>query len=259
MARHKAPKISVVVPAYNEEKYLPACLASLQKQTFRDFEVIVVDNNSTDNTVKIAKKYNVHLLKEKKGGSFPATARGFRQARGEIIARTDADTSVPTDWLSTIYNTFQKEKDTVAITGGFCTPSPNIPDIFFRLWTFIVVVFLGKLFAGHIHLLGSNMAIRTSIREALLKHAYDKFICDDMDMSCYAAQYGTLRFLPNLLVPLSLRKLHGVSGILSYQLEYPLKYMYTIHIHNPRFHRFASFYAFMLILLRKFANIKVSI
>lgn len=56
-------RVSLVIPIYNEEKYIKKCLDSVKCQVEKPDEIIVVDNNSTDNTVNIAKKYNVRLLK----------------------------------------------------------------------------------------------------------------------------------------------------------------------------------------------------
>jgi glycosyltransferase involved in cell wall biosynthesis len=62
------PAISVIIPAFNEEEFLGNCLLSLKKQDFKDFEIIVVDNNSTDKTGEIAKKFGVILVSEKNQG-----------------------------------------------------------------------------------------------------------------------------------------------------------------------------------------------
>ena len=137
--RSRNPQISVVVPAYNEEKYLPACLASLGRQTFRNFEVIVVDNNSTDRTSEIAKSFRVRLVKEKIQGMIPARERGFEVAKSEIIARTDADTVVPENWLSQIYEIFSKQPDIVALTGSHEFPDLGIINIL--LHRFILIFF----------------------------------------------------------------------------------------------------------------------
>jgi len=59
-------KYSLIVPAYNEEKNIGNCLTSLKKQRYKDYEIIVVDNNSKDNTIKEAKKYVKKVYKEKK-------------------------------------------------------------------------------------------------------------------------------------------------------------------------------------------------
>jgi len=111
------PKISVIIPAFNEEKYLPACLESLRKQSFRDFEVIVVDNNSTDRTGEIARNYGFKVVEEKRQGMIPARERGFREAKAQIIARTDADTVVTPNWLKVIDESFRKNPFVVGMTG----------------------------------------------------------------------------------------------------------------------------------------------
>ncbi|MBI3955353.1 glycosyltransferase family 2 protein, partial [Candidatus Gottesmanbacteria bacterium] len=100
------PLISVVIPVYNEEKYIARCLQSVCNQNFKNYEVIVVDNNCTDKTAKIAAGFKVKIIREKIQGMTPARERGFREAKSEIIARTDADTIIPNNWLSSIYKYF---------------------------------------------------------------------------------------------------------------------------------------------------------
>lgn len=101
--------ISVVIPAYNEEKYLGRCLAALARQTYpaNRFEVIVVDNNSTDATAEIAQRYGVRVIAEPRKGVAYARQAGFAAARGAIIASTDADTVVPPFWVARIAAHFQ--------------------------------------------------------------------------------------------------------------------------------------------------------
>src|SRR4029077_2365310 len=96
------PRVSVVVPAYNEEKNLPLALASLLNQELKDFELIVVDNGSTDETPVIAKKLGARVIGENRRGVAHARQAGFLSSKGGIIATTDADTVVPPDWLSRI-------------------------------------------------------------------------------------------------------------------------------------------------------------
>src|SRR5437764_1091468 len=111
------PKISVVIPAFNEEAYIGKCLDAIQRQTFQDFEIIVVDNNCTDKTAEIAKKYNAQVVQETTQGLTYAREKGFSVARSEIIARTDADSTPDPTWLQIIYDTFTNNPDVVAITG----------------------------------------------------------------------------------------------------------------------------------------------
>ncbi len=81
--------LSVIIPAFNEENFLPRCLESLKNQKFKDFEIIVVDNNSTDKTAEIAKKFNVILFSEKNQGVAYARNKGSEIAKGEILVFTD--------------------------------------------------------------------------------------------------------------------------------------------------------------------------
>jgi glycosyltransferase involved in cell wall biosynthesis len=160
------PIFSIVIPAFNEEKFLPRCLESLKNQDFKDFEIIVVDNNSTDKTADIAKKFGVTLLFEKNQGPAFARQKGFLNAKGKIIATTDADTILPKNWLSRIFEEFKKDKDLVAF-GGSCDFYSG--PISLKLASkFLLKPFLlfDKLISGSWSLMGCNMAIK---KEAFFK------------------------------------------------------------------------------------------
>lgn len=103
-------KISVIIPVYNEEKYIVPCLKSLLKQEEKPDEIIVVDNNCTDKTIPLVRKYPVKIVKEKKQGIVFARNHGFNIATGDIIARIDADSTAPKNWVQTIKKNFSKEK-----------------------------------------------------------------------------------------------------------------------------------------------------
>jgi len=83
--------ISVIIPAYNEEKSLPACLASLRNQTQKDIEIIVIDDGSTDRTKQEAKKFSVKTLEQSHKGPGSARNLGAKNARGEILVFVDSD------------------------------------------------------------------------------------------------------------------------------------------------------------------------
>ena len=102
------PRFSVVVPAHNEADTLPAALASLAAQRCpAPYEVIVVDNASTDATASVAANAGATVVTEPQLGVCRARQAGVAAARGEIVVSTDADTTLPPDWLARIDATFR--------------------------------------------------------------------------------------------------------------------------------------------------------
>ena len=109
---NKIPTISVIIPLYNAEKYIAQCLGSILNQTFQDFEVIVVDDCSTDNSVaiveKMAEKSNgkITLVKSRKnsGGSAVPRNIGLGLSRGKYILFIDNDDMIVNNALEMLYN-----------------------------------------------------------------------------------------------------------------------------------------------------------
>jgi cellulose synthase/poly-beta-1,6-N-acetylglucosamine synthase-like glycosyltransferase len=103
--------ITVVIPTKNEEKNLPNLLQSLKKQKYKkSFEVLVVDANSKDKTIEIAKKYKCRVIQQKKGGISTARNLGWKNARGEIVIFLDADYTLNNTFLKEIEKFFAKNK-----------------------------------------------------------------------------------------------------------------------------------------------------
>ncbi|MBQ8618711.1 MAG: glycosyltransferase family 2 protein, partial [Clostridia bacterium] len=89
-------KVSIIIPCYNSEKYLAACMDSVLAQTFEDFEAILIDDGSKDNTLKVAQSYaqkdaRVRVYAKKNGGVSAARNLGLDHARGEWITFVDSD------------------------------------------------------------------------------------------------------------------------------------------------------------------------
>lgn len=111
-------KVSIIVPAYNEEKFLARTLESLKAQTYTDFELIVVDNNSTDKTGEIAKTFTGHVFLETTKGYIHAVNRGAKESTGELITFCDADSIYPAGWLHLVVSEFKKAPHAVAVYGS---------------------------------------------------------------------------------------------------------------------------------------------
>lgn len=84
-------KVSIIIPVFNEEKVIGGCLESLGKQTYKDLEIIIIDDDSTDNTLEVISRYQVKLLKQGHLGAGVARNMGAKYAKGEILVFVDAD------------------------------------------------------------------------------------------------------------------------------------------------------------------------
>ena len=111
-------KISVVIPALNEEKLLPNTLASLNALDRKPDEIIVIDASSTDLTVKVAEKMGAKVVTVPKSTIGFSRQQGIEQATGDVIAFTDADAVLPHDWLGRIERALTKP-NVVGYFGGF--------------------------------------------------------------------------------------------------------------------------------------------
>lgn len=106
--------LSIIIPTYNEEEYLPLLLESIKQQDFRDYEIIVADANSKDNTVKIAEEYGCIVVE----GGMPAVGRnnGAKVAKGEYLLFLDSDLKLTEDYLAKVIYEFKMERLGIAIT-----------------------------------------------------------------------------------------------------------------------------------------------
>jgi len=110
--------ISVVIPAYNEEKLLPQLLESLKKQMRPADEIIVVDASSTDKTKDVASSYGATVITVPKDTIGASRQRGIVESHSDVVAQTDADTVLPPDWLTRIERALTKP-GIIGYFGGF--------------------------------------------------------------------------------------------------------------------------------------------
>jgi glycosyltransferase involved in cell wall biosynthesis len=225
-------KVSVVIPAYNEENYIAACLESMLDQEEKADEIIVVNNNSTDRTVDIVKQYPVRMINETEQGMIQARNRGFNEAHYEIIARTDSDTRVSSDWIKKIKQNFI-DADLVALSGSASTY--DAPNSFSKLaaeQTLKSYLKFMKRALGHDCLIGPNMAIRKSAWEKVKDSVClkDHDVHEDIDLSIHLAPFGKIKNDPTLFVNSSLRRFK-IEKFESY-FEYPYRVIKSIRKHK---------------------------
>ena len=140
--------LSIIIPTKNEEEYLPKLLKSIRKQTFKNYEIIVADNNSKDKTKKIAKKYKCKIVK----GGLPGKARnkGAKLATGDILLFLDADTELKTkDFLEKAVKEFEKKKIDLAAPLMYLKGN-KLDKLYFDFWNRLTELFQYSLtpFAG---------------------------------------------------------------------------------------------------------------
>lgn len=155
------PKISVIIPAYNEEKLIGKCLKALQNQSLprNHYEIIVVDNNSTDRTKEIVKKYGISIYTYTKMQRVAAARQfGASLAKAPILAFMDADSFADKKWLETIECYF-KEKSFLMAVCGVVWP---LSDVWYIKFGFAAFNFFSQAnqFFGMVLPWGSNFAIR---------------------------------------------------------------------------------------------------
>ncbi|MDE2025328.1 MAG: glycosyltransferase family 2 protein [Patescibacteria group bacterium] len=226
-------KVSVVIPVYNEERYLRACLKSIFAQEEMPDEVIVVDNNSTDKSVEIAKEFPVKLVHEKHQGISWTRNKGFNTAAYDIIARTDADTRVPKNWIKRIKKVFARDEKLIGFSGParFYDASSAMDKINIPMFMFLDSLY--RLFVKHAFLFGPNLAIRKSAWEKVKRDVCmdNSKVHEDMDLSMHLAKYGKLKFDPKFPVYSSSRRLKDATAY----VDYPYRSVKTITIHQKMF------------------------
>lgn len=185
-------RVSIVIPAYNEERHLRACLQALSSGTVQPYEIIVVDNNSTDSTAAVARSFTgVRLVSEPRQGRNFARNTGFDAVRGDIIGRIDADIIVPKDWIAHIQQFYAapgSERQAWSGAGFFYNVRlPRLVSFAYGLLAFR----LNKLLVGHYTLWGSNMAVTKAQWQSIRDHVCHRTdIHEDLDLAMHLHHAG---------------------------------------------------------------------
>lgn len=204
----RKPTISLIIPAYNEEDYLPACLdAVMQNVAGKVAEIIVVDNNSTDGTKQVVERYpGVTYVFEPRKGITRARQCGFRAATGDILAYVDADTHPPAGWIDQILEQFGSRDDLACLSGPYSFYDlSGIRNNISNGW-FVAARPLYRI-TGYL-MVGGNFAIP---RDVLVKMGgFDssiEFYGEDVDIGKRARKHGKVLFSPRFVMPTSGRRM----------------------------------------------------
>ena len=229
--------VSVVVPAHNEENYLLSCLESIKNQDYAgEYEVIVVDNASTDNTAQIARDWGAKVVYEGKRSPACARQKGAEVATGKIIAFIDADTQAPAHWLSTIVWRFLCEPETVVISGPYAYCDVGRIARIASYGNFISIIIdqlFRKAFNKGSAVWGCNFAVRRSV--LLEIGGFDtsiRFYGEEYELSLRLKKAGKGGIIPRLFVLTSARRLKRI-GVVNQYWNWVVDYFSVLFWYKP--------------------------
>jgi peptidoglycan/xylan/chitin deacetylase (PgdA/CDA1 family)/GT2 family glycosyltransferase len=229
--------VSVVIPAHNEEIYLFSCLESIGNQDYAgEYEVIVVDNASTDNTAQIARDWGARVVYESRRSPACARQKGAEVAKGKIVAFIDADTQAPAHWLSTIVWRFLCEPETVVISGPYAYNDAGEIARIASYGNFISIIIdqlFRKAFNKGSAVWGCNFAVR---RSALMEvGGFDtsiRFYGEEYELSLRLRNAGRGGVIPRLFVLTSARRLKRI-GVVNQYWNWVVDYFSVLFWYKP--------------------------
>jgi glycosyltransferase involved in cell wall biosynthesis len=191
--------VSIVIPVYNEASQLEACLRAIALQTVAPCEVIVVDNNSSDDSAAIASRYDfVTVLQESRQGVVNARNRGFDAATGELIGRIDADTILPPNWVESLIQIYQRANSPRLFAVTACSDYRNYPHFFWNFMQRIAYFWPARVLIGHTTMVGSDMCVSRQLWRTIRSYTCRRSdIHEDMDLSVHIGRLD----VPILLRP----------------------------------------------------------
>lgn len=216
--------VSVVIPCLDDAAALQGCLRSLAEQTVQPAEIIVVDNGSRDDSVRVATGFGAVVVHEPAPGIPAAAAAGYDRASaaeggqpaGLIIARCDADSVLPANWIEQIAAVFDHDPSLAAVTGPgrFYGVGPWRGGMLKVLYMYGYFLAVGAALAN-VPLFGSNFAMRRSCWEAVRDevHRHDQWMHDDICLSMHVGLRFPIRFCRSLAVGISPRAVDSSQNV----------------------------------------------
>lgn len=238
-AERSGPSVAIVIPAYNEERFIGRCVASCLRQTSLPDEIIVVNNRSTDGTETIVRRLqaeNRHipiriLTQNEYQGITPTRNCGFDQVRSTVIGRIDADSVIAPNWVATIRRRF-RDPAVDAVTGPVFYYDMPLRQATFRLDR-AVRDRLHRKAKDQRFLFGSNMAVRASAWRAvrhLTRLDLEDQLHEDIDLALALFKNGCdIEYERSLIAGLSGRRVENSPRDF---YRYATRYLRTTKVHR---------------------------
>lgn len=199
----QGPLVSIIIPAFNEEKYLPKLITSIKHQTYRDIEIIVVDNLSTDKTASVAREMGAVVITVAEKNLPFVRNKGAEKARGEILFFIDADSLIENSYVERLVNALS---DKIKLShGGVCCYDSQAHGAY---WIF------NRWFKPRIYISGRNgICLRKNDFWAVGGYSLGKNPMEghreDLDLGLrfyHKFGYSSIKYLPSALIGSSARR-----------------------------------------------------
>jgi len=230
-----APTISLVIPAYNEEKYIGDCLLyALKNGNGKFLEIIVIDNASTDNTKEVAERFEgVRVVREDKKGLTAARQRGFLEAKGDVLAFVDADTQMPESWATRVATEFTTADNLACLSGPYVYHDTSRLQRFVAKWFYWRLLAMPMYFFLGYMAVGGNFAIKRNVIERM--GGFDtsiEFYGEDTNIARRAHEFGKVKFTLSLAMPTSGRRMAS-QGVIKTATIYVLNFLSEVTLKRP--------------------------
>jgi glycosyltransferase involved in cell wall biosynthesis len=221
--------ISFVIPAYNEEVLIGRCIASIRAEVTCAYEIIVVDNASTDNTSICASEAGARVLYQPIKGTNAARQMGYLAAVGDLIALIDADSEIPAGWSATALRSLN-DPTVVAVSGPPCYTGISRRAAFAVTVYYVISGFLNKFWPMT---QGGNCVVRRSALDAV--GGFDMsftFYGDDADTAVRLAKVGRTKLIPEMWIWSSPRRMQN-DGWPRSGIRYITNYLWVLVFGKP--------------------------
>jgi len=218
----KKPAVSIIVATLNEGKYIGSLMRSLEKQTFSDFEVVVVDGGSKDKTLEETRSHRLRtrIFVIKGGREYDSKDFASKKAEGDILLFTNADSVFPPNLIEKVYSKFQQNKELIVVTGPHILyDGPAVGKVeYYALYAFRYLTYKSR-YAFHSG--GSFFAVRKKHFEKVGGFGLEAIDADGVPQTKIAEIYGFRRveFSPSTFVYVSARRMEKM-GFLSSNIFY---------------------------------------
>lgn len=212
-------KISIIIPALNEEKSLPTLFESIKDQDFRDYEVLLADAGSTDKTLKIAEEYGVKTIK----GGLPAVGRnaGAKEAQGEWLLFLDSDVFLSGKFLKFLID----EAEGTGADAATCAAIPLSDKLIDQMMHGVANAYIQLTQYFYPHAGGFCILIKKSLHDKIGGYNESLKLAEDHEYISRAQKFGKFKILKKPKIYVSVRRFES-DGRLNVAAKYIACEMY---------------------------------